>query len=329
MLHRHLMTFQTAALLAAVPLIGACSPSRAATEPPPPPALPAVRQGSDVDLDAQLEAARKRLDEAAHEVARLSTQMSGAVIEQVRPDVGPGRAIIGVQLEPAPAGTGARVRAVSPGGPAAEAGIRAGDVIVAVNGTELKADEPSRQVVRILRDVEPDTKVTVRVLRAGKTREFTVTTRPGPGPMAMVRRLPDVTFGPFPDMEGWMIHGPLTDMELATLTPHLGSYFGSDKGVLVLRAPADGALKLEDGDVILAIDGRQPTSGSHATRILASYQPGERVTLRILRQHKTLELEATVPEHGGHDKFFRRGGVFHERIEPPPGPVVIMGHEEL
>ena len=31
----------------------------------------------------------------------------------------------------------------------------------------------------------------------------------------------------------------------------------------------------------------------------------------------------------GHDKFFRRGGVFHERIEPPPGPVVIMGHEEL
>jgi predicted metalloprotease with PDZ domain len=327
--HRHLIVSRAAALLAAVPLIGACSPSRAAAEPPSPPSPPAVRQGSDADLDAQLEAARKRLDEAAHEVARLSTQMSGAVIDEVMPYVGPGRAIIGVQLEPAAAGAGARVRAVSPGGPAAEAGIRAGDVIVAVNGTELKEAEPARQIVRILHAVEPDAKVTVRVLRDGKTRDFTVTTRSGPGGMAMVRRLPDVEFGPFPDFEGaWMLHGPLMDMELATLTPHLGSYFGSDKGVLVLRAPSDGALKLEDGDVILAIDGRQPTSGSHATRILASYQPGEKVTLRILRQHKTLDLEATVPEHAGHDKFFRRG-VIHEHIQPPPGPVVIIGREDV
>ena len=71
-------------------------------------------------------------------------------------------------------------------------------------------------------------------------------------------------------------------------------YFGTDKGVLVVRAPTGGAPKLEDGDVILAIDGRQPTSGSHATRILGSYQPGEKITLRILRRHKTLEIEATL-----------------------------------
>jgi hypothetical protein len=150
--------------------------------------------------------------------------------------------------------------------------------------------------------------------------------------MTMVRQLPDVAFGQFHDMEGWMVHGPLMDMELATLTPRLGGYFGSDKGVLVLRAPTDGALKLEDGDVILAIDGRVPASGSHATRILASYQPGEKLTLRVLRQHKTLELEATVPEHGGHDKFFHRGGVIQEHIGPehlgpPPGRMVIMGRD--
>jgi hypothetical protein len=89
-------------------------------------------------------------------------------------------------------------------------------------------------------------------------------------------------------------------MELATLTPQLGRYFGSDKGVLVVRAPVDGALKLEDGDVILAIDGREPLNGSHATRILASYQPGEKLTLRIMRLHKTLDVETTLPEKGGH-----------------------------
>ena len=328
MKHRHPIAARTAALLAAAPLIYACSPARAAPEPLSPPAPPSVRPGSQADLDAQLEAARKRLDEAAHEVARLSSEMSGAMIDQVMPFAGPGRAIIGVQLEPAGEGAGARVRTVSPGGPAAEAGIRTGDVIVAVNGTELKKGEPARQVVRILRDVEPDTKVTVRVLREGKTRDFTVTTRSGPGAMAMVEGLPETAFGPFTEFEGaWMLHGSLTDMELATLTPHLGSYFGSDKGVLVLRAPADGTLKLEDGDVILAIDGRQPTSGSHATRILASYQPGEKLTLRILRQHKTLDLEATVPEKSGHNRFWRREGTFERHLAPPPGRMVIMGRD--
>src|SRR5438105_15479850 len=103
----------------------------------------------------------------------------------------------------------------------------------------------------------------------------------------------------------------------------------SDKGVLVLRAPADGALKLEDGDVILAIDGRQPTSGSHATRILSSYQPGEKLTLRIIRQHKTLELGATLPESMGRvrkDMMWREGSP-RERAEPPRR-VLILGRDD-
>src|SRR5256886_4102506 len=131
----------------------------------------------------------------------------------------------------------------------------------------LKGGEPARQVVRIMRDVKPDVRVSVRVLRDGKTLDFTVTPRPGPSVLASVHGLTDLGFGPFPELHGaFMIQ--LMDLELATLTPRLGSYFGSEKGVLVVRAPPDGALKLEDGDVILAIDGRQPTSGSHATRIL-------------------------------------------------------------
>jgi S1-C subfamily serine protease len=334
MTHRPLTAFRTVALLAAGPFLGAaCLPALAAPEPPSTAAPPPARQGSQADTEAQLDAARKRLDEAAQEVARLSTRMSGTLMDEVMPFVGAGRAIIGVQLEAASGGTGARVREVSPGGPAAEAGVHVGDVIVAVNGTELKGSEPTRQVLRILRGVEPDTKVTVRVLREGKPRDFTITTRAGPGGMAMVRRLPDVHYRTFQDFDGgdWMFHGPLMDMELATLTPRLGSYFGSDKGVLVLRAAGDGALKLEDGDVILAIDGRAPTSGSHATRILASYQPGEKLTLRVLRQHKTLELEATVPETFGRKKLLHEG-TFHERIGPGelgPGPVVIMRRDQL
>jgi S1-C subfamily serine protease len=77
---------------------------------------------------------------------------------------------------------------------------------------------------------------------------------------------------------------------------------------LVVRAPADGALQLQDGDVILAIDGREPSSGSHATRILRSYQPGEKLALRIIRQHKNLQLEVTVPDRSmQHDGPHRAG----------------------
>src|SRR5437016_8794178 len=175
-----------------------------------------------------------------------------------------------------------------------------------------------------MRDVKPDVRVSVRVLRDGKTLDFTVTPRPGPSVLASVHGLTDLGFGPFPELHGaFMIQ--LMDLELATLTPRLGSYFGSEKGVLVVRAPADGALKLEDGDVILAIDGRQPTSGSHATRILSSYQPGEKLTLRIVRQHKTLELDATLPESMGRvrkDMMWRE--VPREHAEPSRR-VLILG----
>ncbi len=66
---------------------------------------------------------------------------------------------------------------------------------------------------------------------------------------------------------------PLAGMELATLSDRLGSYFGAKSGVLVVRAGEVACFKLQDGDVIVAIDGREPTSAAHATRILRSYQP--------------------------------------------------------
>jgi PDZ domain len=292
-----------AMIVSAALALGAPTGVRAIDPPPPPappapPSPPSAQPDSNADLDAQLEAARRKLEQAAHEVARLSAQLSSTAIDQVMPFLEPGRAIIGVELEPAPGKAGARVRAVSPGGPAAQAGIRAGDVIVAVNGTEIRGEQPTRAVVRIMRGIEPDSRVSVRVLRDGKPREFLVTARPGPV-FATAHGLPDLHLA-LPDLQGaFLFRRPLMDMELATLTPRLGSYFGADKGVLVVRAPADGALKLEDGDVILAIDGREPTSASHATRILGSYQPGEKIELRILRQHKTQQLEARLPERSG------------------------------
>jgi predicted metalloprotease with PDZ domain len=283
--------------------------------------------GPNADLEARLESARHRLEESAREVAELSNQLGGPLVGKFSTFSGEfGRAIIGVQLDPSSGKDGVRVIAVSPGGPAADAGIHPGDVIVAVNETPVTGEDASRQVVKIIRDVKPDSKLNVRVLRDGKPRDFAVTARPGPGFMAFEGGFPDLPAMP-PLNPFFMVQGPLANMELATLTPKLGTYFGTEKGVLVVRSPPDGALKLEDGDVILAIDGRQPTSGSHATRILGSYQPGEKITLRIVRQHKTVDLEATVPAElaGPPKSILFRGGY---ETAPIPGKVVIKHHQD-
>jgi membrane-associated protease RseP (regulator of RpoE activity) len=311
-------TLTLLAALACTAGVAQCAPAAAAADPPSAASTPdpqANNAGSESDLETQLEAARQQLEVAARQVAELSAQLGRPLIQRLMTLPGePGRAIIGVQLDESARGRGALVREVSPGGPAAEAGVQAGDVITAINGTGISGDDAAGQVVAIMRNVKPDSKVTVRVLRGGAPREFTIVARPGPvyflargfrepGGEGFARLAPPVLMG-----------GPLGDMELVTLTPQLGRYFGGDKGVLVVRAPR--GLKLEDGDVILSIDGRRPLSGSHATRILASYQPGEKLSMRVVRMHKTVEVETTVPE--------RQGGLLQvpdlPRPPPPPPP---------
>lgn len=274
-----------------------------AAEPPAPPEIPVPasraiedKGESDAQVEAQLSAARAQLEAAAHEVAELSTRLSKPWLDKLMifgAEGEPPHALMGVQLDTSSDKGGARIMEVSPGGPAAQAGLKSGDVIVALNGTNIQGDETAHQVLHLMHDVTPDSKVKVRVLREGKPRDYVIVV----GPAARTVTFPDPPRPPeFPaDFGPHLIRGPLADVELASLTPQLGKYFGTDTGVLVLRAPKEAGFKLEDGDVILAIDGREPTSGSHATRILRSYQPGEKVSIKIMRQHKTLNVETTLP----------------------------------
>jgi hypothetical protein len=253
----------------------------------------AASTAPSADLEAQLAAARQKLEAAARDVAQLSSQLGQSAI--VRMQRLRARAVLGLQLqtEPSAKEQGATVIGVSPEGPAAEAGVATGDVIVAINGEATTGPNAPREVVDRMGNVKPDSKVTLKVLRDGKVKEFQVTPR-----ASFAAFIP-----PFNGQElefNW--NGPgggasFEGMELADLSPALGQYFGTSQGVLVVRVPHEGDfLKLQDGDVIQSIDGRVPENGSHATRILRSYQPGEKVHLKILRQKKSLELEGTLPE---------------------------------
>jgi S1-C subfamily serine protease len=280
-------------------------------------AEPPSSSPSDADVEAKLAAARDRLDKAAREVAELSMRLAAVGEDHAfRIASGLQRGVIGLQLDPASGSDGARVMEVSPGGPAAEAGVRVGDVILEINGVKITGEHTARQVIQRMSGVGPDGNVKLRILREGKTQDLNLTARspfavafggngfnfhvpamPAIPAIPAIPALPPV--GPY---QYFAFRDGIAGMELATLTPGLGQYFGTDKGVLVIRAPASTAFKLEDGDVILTIDGREPKDGTHATRILRSYQPGEKIELKIMRQKKPLTLAVAMPDATAGDR---------------------------
>jgi hypothetical protein len=271
----------------------------------------AGRDAARLDADEaktrkELEEARQRLDQAAREVAELSGKLGAHARHDIRIiEGGPRRAVLGIQIDDDPDKQGARVLNVSPGGPAAEAGLRDRDIIIALDGEDLPGTGADRALVTKMRKVKPEQKVKMRVLRDGKKKDYVVVARPMDGMFNV--RLPEM--GAMGAMAGaggrharplvqhfrfWP--GEFEGLELASITPTLGAYFGVTEGVLVVQAPKDGAFKLEDGDVLQSIDGRKPDDGPHALRILRSYSSGEQLNLSVLRQRKPVTVAVTMPE---------------------------------
>jgi S1-C subfamily serine protease len=278
----------------------------AAGAQPSPPAAPAELNGAQ----AELETAREQLERAAREVARLSAEIVGPEVEEVvrRLRLEGRRAMLGVSIEQAE--DGVLVAGVTPGGPAAEAAVSSGDVITAINGIDVSGPDGVRRLVDEMGNVAPGDEVPLVLMRDGEQRAVNVTATE-----FSVRRYvfgygdhePNVVIED--DRDGdvrlgggrWsrLSHmGRWADMELVELTPGLGSYFGTEEGLLVVRAPRDESLQLEDGDVILRIGAREPRDTGHAMRILRSFEEGETLALEILRKQRkrTLEIEIVDAE---------------------------------
>jgi C-terminal processing protease CtpA/Prc len=211
---------------------------------------------------------------------------------------------------------GVPIIGVTPGSAADDAGLRAGDVIVAVNGESMggeNSEAASAKLLDLMAGVETGDTLSLEYTRDGKTGKvevepkvvanqvfafsgngpgFAVPAAPG-APRAMIA--PGVMHGPNEYVFQWHSDG-WGDMELVELNEGLGRYFGTDEGLLVVSAPESQALQLEDGDVIQKIDGRAPTSVRHALRILSSYQAGETLELEIMRDKKRRKLEVAVPD---------------------------------
>ncbi len=213
---------------------------------------------------------------------------------------------------------GAYVDAVTPNGPAANAGIRSGDIITRVDDKSVLTGEsssrddreslPGLRLIELAATLEPNDTVPVEFRRGKERKTVTVVTgdeptilfrgRPGAGSFDF--RYPSQSRMAPPDDEDIFVEGPflygspLAHLELAPLNPDLGQYFGATTGVLVISVPRDSELGLKGGDVVLAVDGRKPESPSHLLRILRSYQDSESFKVDVLRNRKRAAVEGRL-----------------------------------
>ncbi len=113
------------------------------------------------------------------------------VTVELRPDPGQGAPVpgvyLGIQVEKVEGGL--RVASVTPDSPADKAGVKANDLLLAVDKKEVKED---RQIFEALRDRKPGDKVTLETKRGTEKKDLAVTlaARPGDRPQTSATRRP-------------------------------------------------------------------------------------------------------------------------------------------
>ena len=160
---------------------------------------------------------------------------------------------------------GVPVGEVAPGGPAARAGIAAGDVLVRANG------RPLRNYLdwdAVLLDLHVGDSVLVTTRRQGRSSDIRIVTGDLPTVTAEKVRV-------------------LNDLDLITITPSIRAERGiqSSFGALVYRLPADISQRtgLVAGDVIIGIDGQALRSAQELADAVRGMRAGQPFYLNIER----------------------------------------------
>ncbi|MGD8579472.1 MAG: PDZ domain-containing protein [Lysobacterales bacterium] len=125
----------------------------------------------------ELSKAHRELREAQREVARAHREVSRAntAKKEFRVVNLGDRAVIGVVLG-SESTEGVKIVGVSPDGPAERAGIRAGDILVSLNGENLAGSEHKgrESIYRVMDTAKAGVEMPVTLLRDGKTRDVTL-----------------------------------------------------------------------------------------------------------------------------------------------------------
>jgi serine protease Do len=176
---------------------------------------------------------------------------------------------------------GALVGEVTPGGPAARAGLKQGDIIMDVNGQPVRSADQLRMTIGMM---DPDANVNLKVMRNGEAKDIAV------------------TLGEFPTKEETASNEmsnsdkALQGVTVENLTPDDAQQLklpASTKGVVVNQVNPDSHAAdagLQSGDVIQQVNHQPVTTVNDYSRAIASSAKNQPVLLLVNRSGDTIYL---------------------------------------
>ncbi|HJP97680.1 MAG TPA: PDZ domain-containing protein [Rhodanobacteraceae bacterium] len=286
----------------------------------------AAREAADAQKLADLQA---RMGDLAQRMADLSAKIGDQASARALRYLSDSKSgMLGIAVDPDD--DGMHVQAVTPGGPAERAGLKAGDVITAVNGNRLSRNDAS--LLTGLSDLPPGKPVRLTVLRDGKTLHVRATPerfqsadwqatvraaqRAAREAAAQVRSpefrehiqkqideaMKEASRATAAAAQAggagaWQVVAPWWGLNLAPLNADLGHYFGTDHGVLVLSRDAGRYPELQPGDVITRVNGRAVARPQDAMRAFREAPDDHPVSVTVRRHDRTLKLAFKSPPH--------------------------------
>jgi serine protease Do len=176
-------------------------------------------------------------------------------------------------------GGGVFVQSVAPGGPSEKAGLKEGDVIVAVDGKPVR---DGGELVTIVTSTTVGTPLNLTVMRAGKRENHKVVV----GDLAQI--FPD-KFGGGSETGAVRPEGGATSfgMQIQNLTDQRRESMGLREkgGVLVTSVETNSFAEdigLRQGDVLLSINNHPINTTDDVMKIKAMLKPGDAVAFRVM-----------------------------------------------
>ena len=214
---------------------------------------------------------------------------------------------------------GALVVDVVPNGPADEAGLRGSDREVKVDGQTLRAggdviiamnDQPVKDfddiVTYLARDTQAGDTITLTLLRENKSEDVKVNLEARPERQAQAETSSQgETRGAWLGINGMPLTAEIADVmglnpdQVGVLISQVQAGSPADEAGLrgsYKPATIDGERVLVGGDVITALNGQDLTDMAELQGFLRQADPGETVTLTLLRDGEAMDLEVTLGE---------------------------------
>ncbi len=178
---------------------------------------------------------------------------------------------------------GALVADVTAGGPAEEAGIKRGDVIISFDGEEIKE---MHDLPYIVASTPVGKKVTVEIIRKGKKKSLQVKT----GELKEEDESPVVSEA-----------SPSLGLMVKEVTPELARNFGLSEtsGLVVVQVESNspaGEAGMRPGDIILEVDQVSMKDLEQFNRKIEKYEEGDTILFLLNRSGTTLYLTIKVRE---------------------------------